>query len=716
MRGGEFSAGPRCPEEGVRMKNIIVATLLLLGLIAVPLTAVGKLPSDFDTETEIKKLNAVLASAPTAADSMKILSDLFDLHRRAKKDSVGHMLFEASLRAGDASCGLDALRNLGNLHVKSDSLLEADMANAMLFAPSDDRDETLAFLRILHNSAKAMYSSEIEKEQDFHQAMKRLNADQNLDIYDRIVLLHAVCVYIGKNSQGDLLSKYIGKLGEMIEHLRPEAYALRNCYYVQAALAYANNMEYDKSVEIDRKLLAIIDSLEKGEIGRNRRYRSYDSNRYVVYTRLLSNYPSLSDAEIEEYYTKAMDIVEHDYAAGRTFAASGTPQIYYAMYKHDYPQVLALLDKYLNAPYNASKRERLLKYGIEAAEATGNRDVLLSYSREYNKVLEEILSRRLREKYKELQMVYDVHELKRIHLEESKAFEHTALIWAIVAAGVLFVLLIVLALMLRHMKVMAASLRSSNEALATESQNLRRSREELVKARDEARKASMVKTMFIRNFSSEITVPLRTINEYTNLIIDCSEAGYKPYLKHFADLVALNSEVLTTILSDVLNLSEIDSDTMVVNNSPQRLEPILEAAVTSMQRHMKEGVKLELKKQDEKVSVNADPNRLLQIMVQLISNAAKATTDGAVTVSYDVNREAGEVNVSVTDTGIGIPEGNNERIFERFVKLDRTAPGVGVGLTVARHLARLLGGDLSLDTTYTAGGARFVLTLPLAGV
>lgn len=84
------------------MKKIIVATLLLLGLIATPLTAVGKLPPDFDKETEIKKLNAVLASAPTAADSMKILSDLFDLHRRAKKDSVGHMLFEASLRAGDA--------------------------------------------------------------------------------------------------------------------------------------------------------------------------------------------------------------------------------------------------------------------------------------------------------------------------------------------------------------------------------------------------------------------------------------------------------------------------------------------------------------------------------------------------------------------------------------------------------------------------------------
>ena len=66
MRGGEFIAGPRGPDEGVRMKKIIVATLLLLGLIATPLTAVGKLPPDFDKETEIKKLNADLAAAPTA--------------------------------------------------------------------------------------------------------------------------------------------------------------------------------------------------------------------------------------------------------------------------------------------------------------------------------------------------------------------------------------------------------------------------------------------------------------------------------------------------------------------------------------------------------------------------------------------------------------------------------------------------------------------------
>lgn len=667
-----------------------------------------------DKKSEIENLNRKLSDAVFPADSMKILADLFDLHPRVVKDSIGKMLFKAALSAGDADYGLDALRNLGNLHLKSDSLLEVDIRNTMRFGPSDDRDETVTFLRMLRNIAAVRYSSEDVREREYHRAVRQLGEYKELGKYDKIVLLHAVCLYISSGSQGGLLSKYIDMLGELIEQLRPEAYCLRNCYYVQAAVAYAANGEYGKAVDNDRKLLATIDAMEAGDTGMNRRYRDYNDSRYIVFTRLLSSFSALSDGEVEEYYTRAMNLVDTGESAAHTNAISGLPQIFYTMYKRNYPEALALLRKYMDMPYNDFRREQLLKFAIEAAEEVGDREALLEYSRRYNDVLEETIEKRTRGKYNELQMVYDLQDIKRSHEEQSQRMERRILLWTLAAAGVLLILLIIVALLLRHKKRLAADLRVTNEALMLESENLRVSKAELLKARDEARKAAQVKSVFIKNFSNEVAVPLRTINEYTNLIIDCSEAGYKPYLKHFAELVALNSEVVITIMNDVLNLSEIDSDTIVVKCSRQRLEPLLVAAVTSMRHHMQEGVALRLDALGNDVYVDVDPHRLVQIMVQLISNAAKATQDGSVVVSCEIDKIAGKVEISVTDTGFGIPAQNSERIFERFVKLDRTSAGVGVGLTVARHLARLLGGDLRLDTSYTSGGARFILTLRLS--
>lgn len=212
-----------------------------------------------------------------------------------------------------------------------------------------------------------------------------------------------------------------------------------------------------------------------------------------------------------------------------------------------------------------------------------------------------------------------------------------------------------------------------------------------------------------------MTVPLHTINEYTNLIIDCSEASYKPYLKPFAELIAMNSELLGTILNDMLSLSEIDSDTLTVICSRQKLEALLEAGVNNVKRHVPDGVEIVVEKHlDEEIFVKADPNRVVQIMLQLLSNALKATPKGLIKISYVVDSASGRVSIYVTDGGHGIAAEHSEKIFERFVKLDHNAPGVGVGLTIARYMARLMNGDLRLDTSYTGNGARFMLTLPLA--
>ena len=410
----------------------------------------------------------------------------------------------------------------------------------------------------------------------------------------------------------------------------------------------------------------------------------------------------LMPEEVEKYYSEVMRLVEEDELARSTNAISGCPQIYYAMYKHDYPKALELLGKYRDLPYNAPKKELLLKYTIESAEQVGDNDALLSASREYNKILQEVINQRSREKYKELQMVYDINGMKEAHAEQARILARNSLVWALVGGGVLLLLLVVAAILWRHARRLGKSLKESNEALRKESESLRESQEQLVKARDEACKASRMKSDFIKNISSEVTVPLHAINEYTNLIIDCSEAGYKPYLKHFSELVELNSELLTTMLNDVLSLSEIETNSLIVNRTKESLENLLELAADSVRHRLDSGVAIHVDKSGEEIGIKTDSRRLVQILVQLLVNAAKFTHEGSISVSYDINRVDNSVAIYVTDDGPGISPENSERIFERFYRVDRShsraVGSTGLGLSIVKHAVIIHKAEITLDS------------------
>lgn len=432
----------------------------------------------------------------------------------------------------------------------------------------------------------------------------------------------------------------------------------------------------------------------------------------MIYTRLLSNYPLLTNEEVERYYKGAMNMVQTDSLSATTNRVSMRPQIYYAMAHKNYSQAVELLKKYIDYPYNAQTRRLLLKLMIEAADATGDNESLLYASRQYNNILEEALEQRNQEKYRELQIVYDINKMKSDHARSSIEMQHKMAVVAWSAAAILLILLVVSVTLWVHSKKLARSLAGTNDALRDESENLRNSQADLVQARDEAQTANRVKSDFIRNMSGEVAVPLHTIIEYTNLIVDCSEAGMKPYLKRFANLVTVNAELLNTIVNDVLNLSEIDSNTMSINCKREVLQPLCKAAVESVRHKVQPGVDLQLAEDLPELSLRTDSRRLMQILVQLLSNASKFTAQGSIRVGYDVDEEAGIVRIYVADTGIGVSTDKADLIFERFVKLDRSSQGVGIGLPIARHIAKMLGGDVALDVNYT-GGAKFVISLPL---
>lgn len=692
------------------MKKIFAKILMVLsGLLWFPQTVSGQ-PACYSHIAD--SLSARLEVAGNAADSIRLLTDIIDLRPKTMRDSIGKMILHTALVSGDDRAGLDIIRNLANLHIRSDSLLAVDLKNALRFSPGYDRDETVTFVRMMQNLNKVRYASPDEKNRRVRQLLREISLGESGDIYDNIVTLHAICLYIGETSQGELLSKYLDRLGALVSELRPEAYSIRNSYLVHAALAYKENEEHQKSIDCDKALLKSIDNLENGIDGYGRRYRTYDGNRYIIYTRLLSNYPRLESAEVEKIYRNAMLMVSRDSLAANSNRISMRPQIYYAMFKHDYAHALELLKTYVDYPYNAHAKRLLLKMMIKSAEEVGDIDALLTASRNYNEILEKTLDERTQEKYKELQIVYDVNQMKADHAREAVRMQRVVMVIAIVAAVILLLFLIVTFVLWMHSRKLARDLIHANDALTAESANLRQAQADLVKARDDARLANRIKSDFIKNMSGEVAVPLHTINEYTNLIIDCSEAGFKPYLKHFADLVLLNSELLTSIVNDVLNLAEIDSDSVAISMKKESLLKLCETAVDSVKHRARPGVRMEVAEGLTDVMVYTDPRRLLQIMVQLLSNAAKFTKDGRVLVSFDTDKEGINAVVSVTDTGIGVAPENAERIFERFVKLDRSSQGVGIGLPIARHLAELLAGTVYLDTAYT-DGARFIVTVPL---
>lgn len=211
--------------------------------------------------------------------------------------------------------------------------------------------------------------------------------------------------------------------------------------------------------------------------------------------------------------------------------------------------------------------------------------------------------------------------------------------------------------------------------------------------------------------SYEVKTPLQAINEYAHLIADCASGEGKKHLEQYANLLDLNSELLSTIVNDVLKLSEIESSPMSIQAQVVNARALCEATLKSVARRVHPGVTLKMDDSRGRVDLFTDPLRVQQILNNLLTNAAKFTSSGSIELSYALVEDETKVQFSVTDTGIGINPDNREKIFERFVKLDRDTQGAGLGLTISRLIAGQLGGTLTLDTAYT-GGARFVLVIP----
>lgn len=661
----------------------------------------------------IDSIKSELSQVKTPAERMSMLTDIFDLSSNsALKDSAGTAIYNLALQTGNSDYGLDILRHLGNLHVKNDSLLAEDINRALRFQPSPTRNMTVTFLRMLRNHNSLWYADEKTRTQRLQQLLDLVNKNSTNNTYEKIVLLHALCLYITNTSQGDMLDHYMSQLEDLIEGLPKEDVPLRNAYYTQAAISYRLNDNYEKGLQIDRKRLEAIKQLERYNAKAGRKYRNYNGHYYIIYTHMLSNYPLLSDKEVEDIYAKIQQLLKINEQAAHTESQSGRAEIYYAMHHKRYDEALKLIRQHKDNNYNRSYLNILYKLMIECGKQTGDTQALLEGLEGYNGILEETIQTKMHEKAQELQIVYNINELKEQNIKQEHQASKTRTMMLMTGTIILFILLVIMFFMYHRMRKLASHLKTSNVDLKTEKTNIQRAQTDLVKARDEAQAANRTKSDFIKNMSKEVEGPLHVINEYTNLLVDCVDTGDKPYLRDFSEKIQFNSELLMNLFSDVLTLAQADNNTLTVHAKKTDIKTVCDNAIAVIRQHVNKNVKISVAPDMETVKVDTDPHRLSQILYQLLSNAAKFTTEGEITLSYQALPAVNSLNVYVTDTGIGIKEEDKDRIFQRFCKLNSASQGAGLGLSMARQLAELLGGTLELDTTYE-DGARFVLTIPM---
>ena len=238
---------------------------------------------------------------------------------------------------------------------------------------------------------------------------------------------------------------------------------------------------------------------------------------------------------------------------------------------------------------------------------------------------------------------------------------------------------------------------------------------ELNEQRAVAFEASRLKSEFLANTSHELRTPLTAILGFLRLVID-GTIDDADKVREYLTIAHDSAEKLLTIINDVLDLAKIEAGRLEVHRVPVPARSVLEGVETLFKHQMKDkGVKFTLSTTKPGLVLWADPDRTIQILTNLLSNAMKFTPRNG-TIDVTCSPDENDIAFTIADSGVGIPKGEVERVFSSFYQVDgsttREHGGTGLGLTISRRLAELMGGTLDLESEGHECGTTARFSLP----
>lgn len=481
----------------------------------------------------------------------------------------------------------------------------------------------------------------------------------------------------------------------------------RECQKTMNAIAmvYIQSGSYDKAapwIEVQDSLYAVADTLArrdsvfmdemKADISYSKALSYYAQGRADDAGRAFSDYQSTNTAKQLGSIIKSSEylLLTHRYDE----AARNYEQLDYFLkkngYKADFENFGLFMMPKFRANLLAGRRDSAIRVAMVIAEYF---DSALVRQRKLDSDL--------------LTTFYDT-EGKERQIAEQRAELSQQRLLTMVIVMVVFVLFVIIYTMQRR--------RAFKKLDATHRQ--------LVIANERAEESSRMKTKFIQQISHEVRTPLNVLSGFSQVLatpdieLDSSE------LQSISKKIVENGERITHLVDKMLDLSQVNSNASIECND--RVCPADIAAQAIGMSGINEATHLQLQQECSpetgQLCFTTNKKSAAKALALLLNNAAKFThplalkgrkpSDQKQRVTLTITATGQHVTFTVEDTGIGVPPEQAENIFSEFVQLDEYTDGTGIGLSIARSLARHMGGDIVLDTSYT-GGARFVMTLPL---
>lgn len=229
----------------------------------------------------------------------------------------------------------------------------------------------------------------------------------------------------------------------------------------------------------------------------------------------------------------------------------------------------------------------------------------------------------------------------------------------------------------------------------------------LIAAKEAAKESDRLKSAFLANMSHEIRTPLNAIVGFSNLLTTTEDNEKK---QKFINIIENNNQLLLQLIGDILDLAKVEANTLEFIYKPTDLNELVRGIEETMRSKVQQGVVLNYTLGAADCCIESEPNRLSQVIINLLTNACKFTSKGSITFGYEVQDD--EIYFFVRDTGLGISKEGQERIFQRFAKLNDFVQGTGLGLSICKSIIEKMNGRIGVESKGEGKGSTFWFTIP----